>query len=124
MSNSLIMVLNSKFRTADSNSSSDFTISIGQSISIKQMVIQSVTLPNTVYNIDSSNNVGFITLIGLGTYVILVPVGQYNLADFLITLNGHQTRKMNKNFLWSIKISSVNVRSQNQSLVMTKTEKS
>jgi hypothetical protein len=45
-------------------------------------------------------------------------------VDFLITLNGHQTRKMNKNFLWSIKISSVNVRPQNQSLVMTKTEKS
>ena len=86
MSNSLIMVLNSKFRTADSNSSSDFTISIGQSISIKQMVIQSVTLPNTVYNINSNNNVGFLNLIGLGTYVILVPEGQYNLADFLTTL--------------------------------------
>lgn len=88
MSNSLIMVLNSKFRTPDSASVSDFTISIGQSISIKQSVVQSVTLPNTVYNINDTNNVGFLNLIGLGTYVVLVPVGQYNLAQFLLTLQG------------------------------------
>ena len=88
MSNSLIMVLNSKFRTPDSASVSDFTISIGQSISIKQSVVQAVTLPNTVYNINDTNNVGFLNLIGLGTYVVLVPVGQYNLAQFLLTLQG------------------------------------
>lgn len=86
MSNSLIMVLNSKFRTADSASVSDFTISIGQSISINQSVVQAVTLPNTVYNINDTNNVAFVNLIGLGTYVILVPVGQYNLVDFITAL--------------------------------------
>ena len=82
MSNSLIMVLNSKFRTPDSASVSDFTISIGQS------VVQSVSLPNTIYNINDTNNVAFVNLIGLGTYVILVPVGQYNMAQFLLTLQG------------------------------------
>jgi hypothetical protein len=82
------MVLNSKFRTPDSTSVSDYTISIGQSISIKQSVVQTVSLPNTVYNINDTNNVGFVNLIGLGTYVILVPKGQYNLAQFLLTLQG------------------------------------
>ena len=79
------MVLNSKFRTADSNSSSDFTISIGQSISIKQMVIQSVTFPNTVYNITDKNNVGGLEY-NTGTYNITIPIGQYNLAEFIVAL--------------------------------------
>jgi hypothetical protein len=86
MNDSSIVVLNSKFRTADSNSSSNFTISIGQSVSIKQIVVKSVSMPNSFYNINSSNNVAFVNLIGLGTYVIIVPVGQYNLANFLIAL--------------------------------------
>ena len=90
MSNSLIMVLNSKFRTADSNSSSDFTISIGQSISIKQMVIQSVSLPNTVYNITAQNNVSSLEY-NLGTYNITIPIGQYNLAEFIIALQAQLT---------------------------------
>ena len=87
MNESSIVVLNSKFRTADSASSSNFQISIGQSVSIKQIVVKSVSMPNSFYNINSSNNVAFLNLIGLGTYVVLVPEGQYNLADFLTTLN-------------------------------------
>ena len=87
MNESSIVVLNSKFRTADSASSSNFQISIGQSVSIKQIVVKSVSMPNSFYNINSSNNVAYLSLIGLGTYVVLVPEGQYNLADFLTTLN-------------------------------------
>lgn len=90
MSNSLIMVLNSKFRTADSYSSSNFTISIGQSISIKQMVIQSISLPNTVYNITAQNNVGSLEY-NLGTYNITIPIGQYNLAEFIVALQDELT---------------------------------
>jgi len=86
MSDSSIVVLNSKYRTLDSASSSNFTISIGQSISIKQIVVKSVSLPNTFYNITDTNNVGIINLTGLGTYIVLVPVGQYTLATFLTQL--------------------------------------
>ena len=85
-----IMNLNSKFRTADSLSSSDFTISIGQSLSIKQMVIKNIIVPNSTYNITQYNNVGFLEQ-GVGTYVILIPIGQYNLADFIIALQAQLT---------------------------------
>ena len=90
MSNSLIMVLNSKFRTPDSTSSTDFTISIGQSISIKQSVIQSVSLPNTMYNITDKNNVTYLER-NLGTYIIIIPVGQYNIANLIIELQTQLT---------------------------------
>ena len=90
MSNPLIMVINSKFRTADSASSSNFTVSICHSIPIKQMVIQSVTLPNTVYNITDKNNVGFMEY-NNNTYNLLIPVGQYNLAEFIMALQAQLT---------------------------------
>jgi hypothetical protein len=52
MSFSTILNINSKYRTVDSLSSTNFNISVGQSINIKQMVVKNVTLPNTSYNIN------------------------------------------------------------------------
>jgi hypothetical protein len=75
MSYSTILNLNSKYHTSDSASSSDFNISIGQSISIKQAVIKSVILPNSMYNIDTLNNKLRFQEEGVNYDILLTPGG-------------------------------------------------
>jgi hypothetical protein len=85
MSFSTILNINSKYRTVDSLSSTNFNISVGQSINIKQMVVKNVTLPNTSYNINSSNNQLRWVYNGSNKLSTL-PVGQYNLVELASAL--------------------------------------
>ena len=84
MSYSTILNLNSKYRTTDSNSSSDFNISIGQSINIKQAVLKTVIMPNSMYNITSRNNQ--FTYFDTVNHGIIIPVGQYSISLLVSTL--------------------------------------
>jgi hypothetical protein len=85
MSFSTILNINSKYRTVDSLSSTNFNISVGQSINIKQMVVKNVTLPNTSYNINSSNN-QLRWVYNSSNKLSTLPVGQYNLVELASAL--------------------------------------
>lgn len=80
MSFSTILNINSKYRTIDSSSSTNFNISLGQSINIKQMVVKNVTIPNTSYNINSTNN-QLRWIYNGSNKLSTLPIGQYNLVE-------------------------------------------
>jgi hypothetical protein len=85
MSFSTILNINSKYRTVDSISSTNFNISVGQSVNIKQMVVKNVTLPNTSYNINSTNN-QLRWVYNSSNKLSTLPVGQYNLVELASAL--------------------------------------
>ena len=85
MSFSTILNINSKYRTIDSASSTNFNISLGQSINIKQMVVKNVTLPNTSYNINSTNN-QLRWVYNSVNILSTLPIGQYNLVELASAL--------------------------------------
>jgi hypothetical protein len=85
MSFSTILNINSKYRTVDSISSTNFNISVGQSINIKQMVVKNVTIPNTSYNINSTNN-QLRWVYNSSNKLSTLPIGQYNLAELASAL--------------------------------------
>jgi len=84
MSYSTILNLNSKYRTADSLSSSNFNISIGQSINVKQAVLKTVIMPNAMYNITAMNNQ--FTFLQIVNHSIVIPIGQYSIGLLISTL--------------------------------------
>ena len=80
---SSLLVVNSKERTTDSKSTSNFEYAIGQSLTVKQIDIKSISIPVTQYNITSGNNF-FDVLISNPTpavHTFTATVGQYTLAQ-------------------------------------------
>ena len=81
------VVINSKDRTEDSRSSTDFTYSIGQSIEVSSCAIKSVSIPVLQYNVNSKNNTLRILLLGQATpFVVQLPEGQYDISTFMASL--------------------------------------
>lgn len=80
MSNSTtsFIVINSKYRTTDSRSTSDFTYAVGQTIETDGVTIKNISIPFTQYNIGTYNNKLKIFSGGSPTSLI-VPVGQYTI---------------------------------------------
>ena len=74
------IVINSKYRTSDSRSTSDFNYNIGQTLEAGAVTIKNISIPVTQYNIGTHNNKLKIFSGGLATSLI-VPVGQYTIAS-------------------------------------------
>jgi hypothetical protein len=84
------VIINSKFRSSSSKSTSDFTFNLGESLEISDVAIKSVSLVNAEYNIKKQHN----TLIvnnGAIDYVIVVPVGQYNINQLIAVIETELT---------------------------------
>ena len=80
------VVINSKYRTPESRSSTDFTYSIGQSLEVKAVAVKSISIPVLQYNITSLNN-SLTVSYGAGIVTgIKIPVAQYNMTTFRATL--------------------------------------
>ena len=67
-----LVVLQSKYRTKDSRSTSDFTVNIGQSIEVSRIAVKSIYIPNSRYNINQYTN-----KIVVNGIVVTIPLGQY-----------------------------------------------
>lgn len=81
------VVINSKDRTSDSRSSTDFTYSIGQSLEVSSVAIKSVSIPVLQYNVNSKNNTLRIQVLGQATpFVVQISEGQYDITAFTTAL--------------------------------------
>ena len=81
------IVINSKYREISSNSTSDFTYSLGEVLQVKAIAIKTISIPNVVYNVNVNNNILKIEYNanpGIFPAQITVPIGQYTI-DSLIT---------------------------------------
>lgn len=98
---SVLIVIDSKDRTTNSRSTSDFNI-IYQNNSIlnriKSYFIKSVSVPNVEYNIhdtyvnEPANNLLYVASSGGGLRpVITIPVGQYTLAQLITAITSSAT---------------------------------
>lgn len=88
MSHSSFVVINSKYRTTDSRSTSDFTFSLGETLNVKTVAIKSISIPNTSVNIRANK----MSIIYDGNpYTIQVPVGQYNINELLTAISQNFT---------------------------------
>lgn len=81
MSSSFI-VINSKFRTRDSRSTSDFTFSLGQSLEVKGLSVKSVSIPNIAYNINKNTNKLIVVKNGV-ELTLELPLGQYDIDKLI-----------------------------------------
>jgi hypothetical protein len=79
------VVINSKHRTPDSRTSTDFNYSIGQALEVKAVAVKSVSIPNLQYNINSTNKELFLKF-STFTTSLRMPDGQYDMATFRTTL--------------------------------------
>lgn len=82
---STFLIINSKNRTVDSKSSSDFQYYIGQPIEVQSIVLKSASIPNTAYNITVKNNVMQVNINGTLRTITLTP-GQYNVNQIISIL--------------------------------------
>ena len=83
------VVISSKYKTADSRSTTDFTYSIGQSLEVSAVAIKSVSIPNVQYNINRTNNllrVYYGDVVSPPFVDISLPEGQYDLTSFINAL--------------------------------------
>ncbi len=85
------IVINSKFRESSSKSTSDFTYSLGEVLQVKAIAIKTITIPNVVYNVNSTNNqlrIGY--QIPPSTAIIpayiTIPQGQYTITTLIPVL--------------------------------------
>jgi hypothetical protein len=84
------VIINSKFRSEGSKSTSDFTFSLGETLEISDVAIKSVSIVNAEYNIKAGHN----TLVvnnGLVDSTITVPAGQYTLSELITTIETQLT---------------------------------
>lgn len=82
---SSLLVINSKERTSDSKSSTNFEYAVGQAISVKKIDIKSISIPVTQYNILQGENT-FDVLITNPTptlHTFTAIVGQYTLSHLI-----------------------------------------
>jgi hypothetical protein len=89
MSTTSFVVISSKYKTADSRSTTDFTYAIGQSLEASAVAIKSISIPNVQYNITNYNN-KLVVYYGDATppsvATITLPEGQYNITSFMSAL--------------------------------------
>tara|TARA_R110002072_G_scaffold118067_2_gene249248 strand:+ start:1219 stop:2028 length:810 start_codon:yes stop_codon:yes gene_type:complete len=76
------VIINSKFRSLGSKSTSDFLYELGETIEVTQVAIKSVSIVNAEYNIKPSNNT-FIVSNGITDTTFTIPVGQYNINELI-----------------------------------------
>jgi hypothetical protein len=89
MTDNKFIVISSKYKNIGSESTTNFTFSIGQSIEIHQVAIKSVSIPNVQYNITVNNNKLVIyhsELLSEQQSVVSLPVGQYDIATLISSL--------------------------------------
>lgn len=79
-----LLFINSARR--DFGTPSNFTISWNEDIEMKGIGLLSLVMPNTLYNINSSNNKLSVTE-GVLDSIITVPIGTYNIVGLLNTLS-------------------------------------
>jgi hypothetical protein len=82
------IIISSKFRTKDSRSTSDFNFNLGQSIEVSDIALKSISIPNTIDNIQKKEN-------SLKIYLtddleqqeqISIPAGRYDIDLLISTL--------------------------------------
>ena len=74
------VVINSKYRTRDSRSTSDFTYNIGSTLEVDGVTIKSVSIPFTQYNVNAYNSTLRVNNGGT-SYDLAVTQGQYTATD-------------------------------------------
>lgn len=84
------IIINSKYRTADSRSSSDFTYSIGTSLEVDGITIKNISIPHVQYNVESFNNL-LIVNDGSVTNTLTIPVGQYTVTQLMSEMSTQLT---------------------------------
>lgn len=82
MSKSSFIVINSKYRTRDSRSTSDFTFSIGQSLEVRGISVKSVSIPNIAYNINKNTQKLIVVKNGI-ELTLQLPIGQYDITKLI-----------------------------------------
>ncbi len=101
MSNSLLLVVDSKDRTTNSNSTSDFSLNYSNNTTltrIKSFFVKSFSCPNVEYNIhgtyslEAANNLLYIETSGGGLQpVITITPGNYTIAQLITAITGSAT---------------------------------
>jgi hypothetical protein len=86
MSKDSFVIIQSKYRTPESKSSSDFSFFIGIAQDVKAVAIKSVTIPHLHTNINSYNNTLILLYGTASTATIIMPIGQYNIVEFMSAL--------------------------------------
>lgn len=76
------IIINSKYRTKDSKSTSEFTYSLGESLEIKGLSVKSVTIPNVAVNVNKKYTTLHVEVLGL-QYFAHIPSGQYNTINLM-----------------------------------------
>lgn len=83
------ILISSRNKTLSSISNSNFNVVFKQTDSIqncKRIVIDSISFINTFYNINETNNTLIFTIDGINFLEVTIPVGQYDLAQFITAL--------------------------------------
>jgi hypothetical protein len=84
--NSFILRVNSNARLLQSQSTTNFTIGLGQEVknhNVKRIVLRSVSFGNFEYNINTKNQVLTLTTGADGAVTQTIPAGQYILSDLI-----------------------------------------
>lgn len=85
MVNMNYVIINSKFRTDNSDTTSNFTYRLGDPIEVSDVAIKSVSIVNAEYNIKANHN-ELIVNDGATDSVLTVPLGQYNITELLLVV--------------------------------------
>jgi hypothetical protein len=85
MTETNFVILNSKFRSVSSKSSSDFTYSLGETLEVNNIAIKSVSIPNVEYNVKEGKN-KLIVNNGAVDVTLTFTVGQYDITSLLAEL--------------------------------------
>ena len=76
------IIVNSKYATPSSKSSSDFTYSIGTVLEAEAIAVKSISIPNVHYNVNIYNN-KLRVIVGATPTLITVPEGQYTITELI-----------------------------------------
>ncbi len=76
------VIVNSKFKSSVSKSTSDFVFSLGETTEVTDIAVKSISIANVEYNVKERGNL-LIVNNGVTDYVISIPVGQYSITQLL-----------------------------------------
>lgn len=88
MVNMNYVIINSKFRTDNNDSTSNFTYRLGDPIEVSDVAIKSVSIVNAEYNIKAGSN-KLIVNNGIADTTLTVPVGQYDITALLTVVKNY-----------------------------------
>jgi hypothetical protein len=86
---SFILRVNSNDRLLQTQSTTNFTIGLGQEVknhNVKRIVLRSVSFGNFEYNINTKNQVLTLVTGADGSQTQIIPAGQYILSDLITTI--------------------------------------